>query len=513
MTSDEPGGGDGSCSPSVTLGAGVLVAAIWTDVQARARSRTEQAALAAADAHLATLRHQVAVTRFAKAVTKAKRDALQTSIDSTMSQLATTNGDAGQHQRARVHARTSASTRCRPASGVSRARSGRSPPTTTCRRPRTSRRSRARAPSWRAAPSTGLVYPFDFPDPDGDPRRPDLLRLRHQLGGGQHSDHRLDRPLPLDRGRQRAAEPARLGLGQLHLGPGGRQHRRGLRPLLRGRRGRHGTRSASRRRPPPSPRAPSPTDPPLLSNARRHSAAPSTPRRSSTPTGRPTSCGSRGVRVHRRSGPSSSRRQARRSPPGTNPTALLAPDQPWEAGTVEAPDLVVTGGHYYLFYSGNDWNSAQLRGRRRQLHGPARPLQRRLAETDPGQRAGRRRARRGVRVRRQVGQLLDRVPRLGPRGRGIPQQPRPLSPPAHVLGPRAVGVQLGLVAPSAVTGSPGRRVAGTSACRGQRLRPPGDPRRVQVGAQLSEVARRPPPTQFVHLRRAASDRCAASPAP
>jgi beta-xylosidase len=44
--------------------------------------------------------------------------------------------------------------------------------------------------------------------------------------------------------------------------------------------------------------------------------------------------------------------------PATNPTSLLVPDQPWEAGTVEAPDLVTTGGHYYPFYSGNNWNSS-----------------------------------------------------------------------------------------------------------------------------------------------------------
>ncbi len=30
----------------------------------------------------------------------------------------------------------------------------------------------------------------------------------------------------------------------------------------------------------------------------------------------------------------------------------------WEADTVEAPDLVSVGGRYFLFYSGNDWNSA-----------------------------------------------------------------------------------------------------------------------------------------------------------
>ena len=44
--------------------------------------------------------------------------------------------------------------------------------------------------------------------------------------------------------------------------------------------------------------------------------------------------------------------------PGATPTVLLTPGQPWEAGTVEAPDLVYFGGRYFLFYSGNDWNSA-----------------------------------------------------------------------------------------------------------------------------------------------------------
>ncbi|HEX7442452.1 MAG TPA: glycoside hydrolase family 43 protein [Acidimicrobiales bacterium] len=44
--------------------------------------------------------------------------------------------------------------------------------------------------------------------------------------------------------------------------------------------------------------------------------------------------------------------------PGSMPVALIMADQPWEAGVVEAPDLVVDGGRYFLFYSGNNWNSA-----------------------------------------------------------------------------------------------------------------------------------------------------------
>jgi Glycosyl hydrolases family 43 len=41
------------------------------------------------------------------------------------------------------------------------------------------------------------------------------------------------------------------------------------------------------------------------------------------------------------------------------PTGLLAQaDQAWEAGIVEAPTMLAADGHYYLFYSGNDWDTA-----------------------------------------------------------------------------------------------------------------------------------------------------------
>jgi hypothetical protein len=36
---------------------------------------------------------------------------------------------------------------------------------------------------------------------------------------------------------------------------------------------------------------------------------------------------------------------------------VLRADQPWEAGIVEAPTLLAHRGHYYLFYSGNDWRT------------------------------------------------------------------------------------------------------------------------------------------------------------
>ncbi len=41
-----------------------------------------------------------------------------------------------------------------------------------------------------------------------------------------------------------------------------------------------------------------------------------------------------------------------------SPAQLLVPDQAWEAGVVEAPDLVTRRGRYFLFYSANNWNRA-----------------------------------------------------------------------------------------------------------------------------------------------------------
>ena len=41
------------------------------------------------------------------------------------------------------------------------------------------------------------------------------------------------------------------------------------------------------------------------------------------------------------------------------PQQLIAQaDQPWEAGIVEAPTMLAADGRYFLFYSGNDWDTA-----------------------------------------------------------------------------------------------------------------------------------------------------------
>jgi beta-xylosidase len=43
---------------------------------------------------------------------------------------------------------------------------------------------------------------------------------------------------------------------------------------------------------------------------------------------------------------------------GSGPSNLLTADLGWEDGVIEAPDLVVTSGRYLLFYSGNNWDTA-----------------------------------------------------------------------------------------------------------------------------------------------------------
>ena len=141
-----------------------LVVAAWTDIDARTRSRNEQAALAAADSHLDWLRHRMALTQFAKAVTKAKRDALQSSITTTMGQLAVTNGSLSNTN---VHAYVQGvgiDTLQTCWGGVKNAFSQIAAKNNAQAAEDVSA-SRGPVRSWPAARVRGLVYPFDFPDP------------------------------------------------------------------------------------------------------------------------------------------------------------------------------------------------------------------------------------------------------------------------------------------------------------------------------------------------------------
>jgi hypothetical protein len=67
------------------------------------------------------------------------------------------------------------------------------------------------------------------------------------------------------------------------------------------------------------------------------------------------------------------------SPSGTamarrsSPTVLLRPSQQWEGSVVEGPYMWTSGGSYYLFYSGNNWNSTAYAIGVAQCRGPLGP--------------------------------------------------------------------------------------------------------------------------------------------
>jgi beta-xylosidase len=64
----------------------------------------------------------------------------------------------------------------------------------------------------------------------------------------------------------------------------------------------------------------------------------------------------------------------------TSPAQLLVPDQAWEAGVVEAPDLVTNDGRYFLFYSGSNWNSANYAVGVASCSGPLGPCAKQLSQ-------------------------------------------------------------------------------------------------------------------------------------
>jgi hypothetical protein len=59
--------------------------------------------------------------------------------------------------------------------------------------------------------------------------------------------------------------------------------------------------------------------------------------------------------------------------PGTAPSVMVAPSQPWEGSVVEGPFMWFAGGTYYLFYSGNDWASSRYAVGVSVCHGPVGP--------------------------------------------------------------------------------------------------------------------------------------------
>jgi hypothetical protein len=340
----------------VALGAGLLVAAIWTDVDARTRSRNEQAALAAANAHLASLRRDAALTLLTKAATTSKDNSLQSSITSTMNQLAVTNSALAS---ANVHAYEQGigiKTLQTCLGGVKSAFDQ----ITAKDNDQAAKDISAVAGSCTqlaGGTSSGLVYPFEFPDPDvilvgqtyfayatnsvaGDIQIIDSTDLTNWTAVGNALPS-----LPAWASANYTWAPAVAMIGgefvlyyAVDVGGSGKE-----------------CISVATAGQPQGPFTDKSTAPLECQKALGGSIDPAS---FIDTNGTP-------YLVWKSGGPGSSKIWSEQLNPsgtafamGANPTTLLVPDQSWEAGTVEAPDLVTTGGHYFLFYSGNDWNSA-----------------------------------------------------------------------------------------------------------------------------------------------------------
>jgi hypothetical protein len=340
----------------VVLGAAVLVAAVWTDIDARRRSTSEDTALVAATAHLAGLRHQVAVTQFTNAVTTSKRNFLQASIASTMSELASTDESLS---KANVHAYVQGvgiATLQTCLGGVKNAFGQITQKNNTQAAKDISAVSGA-CTQLAGGTSSGLVYPFDFPDPSvllvgqtyyayatnsvaGNIQiivSPDLIHWT-AVGNALPS-------LPAWASANFTWAPAVAKIhGKFFLyyavdvaGNGGECI------------------SVATSTVPEGPFTDKSTAPLECQTSLGGSIDPALfIDTSGTP-----------YLVWKSGGPGTSKiwsqqlaSSGRSFASGTNPTQLLVPDRGWENGTVEAPDMVTTDGRYYLFFSGNDWNSA-----------------------------------------------------------------------------------------------------------------------------------------------------------
>ena len=416
----------------VTLCAALLVAAVWTDVTARTRARNEESALAAAEAHLATLHHDVALTRHASAVTTATRDALQASIATTMSQLATTNSTLATTAANALLQGASIGTLQTCLGGVQNAL-GQISAGDNDQAARDVSAVSGPCTQLDGGQSTGLVYPFDFPDPAvilvgqtyyayatnsvaGNIQIVQSTDLMHWTAVGNALPS-----LPAWAQSHFTWAPAVAMIGgtfvlyyAANVAGSGKE-----------------CISVATATQPQGPFTDRSTAPLECQTALGGSIDPAS---FIDPNG--------GLFLLWKSGgPGSSKiwseqldQAGTAFAPGATPSVLLTPGQAWEAGTVEAPDLVTAGGRYFLFFSGNNWDSSELRRGRGHLQRPARPLQRRVSAPDPLERPRHGGSGRRVGVRRHDGRVLDGPPRLGPRGRRLPEQPGPLHPPAHPLG-------------------------------------------------------------------------------
>jgi hypothetical protein len=377
---------------AIVVAAGLLVLAVTTDVQAQARRRHELTVLARARHELTAARFDLAATTYVRALAMNHRDALQTNISSTVSQLATTeqalsdtNADAfflginvgtlrtclgGVQASLLAVAANDNDGAARDLSTVS----------TACSTVVNGTRE-------------GLVYPFDFPDPDvihvggsfyayatnstaGNIQIIDSTDLAHWnvVGNALPS-------LPAWATPDATWAPGVLDVGGTFnlyysakvAGPGGGEE----------------CISVATAAQPQGPFTDDSTAPLVCQPSLGGSIDPSPfVDTDGTLYLQWKSIGAGGHLAAIWSEKLDAAGTGFAVGPNAAPTRLIVADQAWEAGVVEAPDLGVDAGRYFLFYSGNNWDSADYGVGVATCTGPlgpcAKPLSQPILASGPG---------------------------------------------------------------------------------------------------------------------------------
>jgi beta-xylosidase len=341
---------------------GLLVAAVTTDLQARARTRSEMSALAHARHDLSTTRYNLAATTFAGALSTNHRDGLQSDIASTRGQLATSEQALTVTHAAAFLLGLGVGTLRTCLGGVQSSLQAIGAHDNNGAAGDLSAVSSA-CTTLTNGTTAGLVYPFDFPDPtvlhvgntffayatnsvEGNIAIIESTDLTTWSVVGNALPNLPGWVTP---GATWAPGVLQVG-GSFDLyysakvaGPGNGEE----------------CISVATATQPQGPFIDSSTAPLECQSSLGGSIDPSPfVDASGTPYLQWKSIGTGGQPATIWSQQLDSAGTGFATAPGSTPVAMIVADQPWEAGVVEAPDLIVNAGRYYLFYSGNNWDSA-----------------------------------------------------------------------------------------------------------------------------------------------------------
>jgi hypothetical protein len=340
----------------VALGVALLATSTWYDIHARTRTGNEESRLAVAKRHLARLHHNLALTDFATAVMTNERNALQTSINTTLAQTAGVDSSLSSANAVVAGLNVGITTLDTCLGGVENALK------------HIAANDNAQAATDISAVSgpcakldheakDGLVYPFDFPDPDvilvgqtyyayatnsvaGNIQIIASNDLTHWTAVGNALPSLPSWATPDNTWAPSVDQVA----GRFVLYYAVDVAMNATECI-----------SVATSTSPQGPFVDNSTAPLECQTANGGSIDPSTftdVTGTTYLTWKSNDAGSSKIWAEPLDP------DATAFAPGATPSLLLAADQGWEQGTIEAPDMVPAGGHYFLFFSANNWNSA-----------------------------------------------------------------------------------------------------------------------------------------------------------